>query len=350
MNAYNKLYTVDTGRGELVYLGSKLVPPRNARAGIIDTAHQGHFSPETIYNDLRKFYFWPEMKTVVEAKAKACNSCRRHKKSKTRQQPFVPLELQAFEVGECWSVDIMSIGKMDFLVCVDRVSQYMMLEKLPNKTGKACTKALRKWTTFLGIPTILRSDGGPAFDCNLMTEFCKSLGIVHVLTSAYHAPSNGQCERMVQEVRKFMEKSGERDPELVMKVLNNTERRGGLGTPMKIMMGRNVKGPLPNSQNEDLNIYENLQKRFEMADKIAKQKGRFNRETFEEGDEVWIQNPKDRKWDRKGIVHKVRKWNGVPLSYLVMSDGKEYLRNGKFLCHTVPKDEKKWVMFWVSIL
>merc|ERR1712112_184307 len=230
---------------ELVYLGSKLVPPRNARAGIIDTAHQGHFSPETIFNDLRKYYFWPEMRTVVEAKARACKSCRLHKKSKRRQQPFVPLELQAFEVGECWSVDIMSIGKMDFLVCVDRVSQYMMLERLPNKTGKACTKALKKWTTFLGIPTLLRSDGGPAFDCNLFSEFCKSLGIVHVLTSAYHALSNGQCERMVQEVRKFMEKSGERDPELVMKVLNNTERRGGLGTPMKIFMGQNVKGPMP---------------------------------------------------------------------------------------------------------
>ena len=106
-------------------------------------------------------------------------------------------------------------------------------------------------------------------------------------------------------------------------------------------MGRNVKGPMPNSQNEDLNIYENLQKRFEMADRIANQKGRFNRETFEKGDEVWIQNPKDRKWDRKGIVHKVREWNGVPLSYLVMSDGKEYLRNAKFLCHTVPKEERK---------
>ena len=29
---------------------------------------------------------------------------------------------------------------------------------------------------------------------------------------------------MVQEVRKFMEKSGERDPELVMKVLNNNKK------------------------------------------------------------------------------------------------------------------------------
>ena len=130
------------------------MPPRNARSGIIDTAHQGHFSTDTIYNDLKKYYFWPNMIKLVEA----CDKCRRHKKSKTRQQPFVPLELQAFEVGECWSVDIMLIGKIDYLVCVDRVSQYMMLARLPNKTAKACTKAMRTWTTYLGIPTLLQSD------------------------------------------------------------------------------------------------------------------------------------------------------------------------------------------------
>ena len=79
------------------------------------------------------------MYKLVEAKAKTCESCRKHKKSKPRQQPFVSIELQAFEPGECWSVDIMSIGMLDYLVCVDRVSQYMMLAKLPNKTGKACT-------------------------------------------------------------------------------------------------------------------------------------------------------------------------------------------------------------------
>ena len=31
VNAYDELHTIDTGRGELVYLGAKLVPPRNAR-------------------------------------------------------------------------------------------------------------------------------------------------------------------------------------------------------------------------------------------------------------------------------------------------------------------------------
>ena len=42
---------------------------------------------------------------------------------------------------------------------------------------------------------------------------------------------------------------------------------------MKIMMGRNVRGPLPNSQNEDLDIQENLQQRFKMAVRIGKRKG-----------------------------------------------------------------------------
>ena len=89
----------------------------------------------------------------VEAKAKTCDSCRKHKKSKPRQQPFIPFELQAFEPGECWRVDIMSIGKLDYLVCIDRVSQYMMLARVPDKTVKACTKALKTWTTIFGIPT-----------------------------------------------------------------------------------------------------------------------------------------------------------------------------------------------------
>ena len=97
-------------------------------------------------------------------------------------------------------------------------------------------------------------------------------------------------------------------------------------------------GPMPNSNNKELDIQENLQKRIKMTDRVTGRKGRFNREIFLEGDEVWIQNPTNRKWDKKGMVTKVCKWNDTPLAYVVECDGKEYLRNGKFLCHTVPAD------------
>ena len=92
VNAYDELHTIDTGRGELVYLGSKLVPSWNARLGIVETAYQGHVSPETIYNNLKKYYFWPQMLKFMEAKAKTCDSCWKHKKSKPlSSKPLSPV-------------------------------------------------------------------------------------------------------------------------------------------------------------------------------------------------------------------------------------------------------------------
>ena len=182
------------------------------------------------------------MKTFVEAKANTCQSCREFKKSKPHQQPFVQIKVQAFEPGECWSVDIMINGEIDYLVCVDRISQCLLLEKLLNKTAKACTKSLKTWACLLGIPTLIKSDGGRSFDCKLFDNFCKDLWLVHIHTSTHHPASNGQCKQMVHEVKKMMLKTGERDPQLIMKALKNTKRRGGLGTPIKIFFNRNVKG------------------------------------------------------------------------------------------------------------
>ena len=92
--------------------------------------------------------------------------------------------------------------------------------------------------------------------------------MVHILTSAYNLESNGQYKRVVQEVKKMMLKTWERDPQLIMRVLNNTERQGGgPGTPIKILFNRNVKGLLPNSKNEELDIQESLQSKIEKAEK-----------------------------------------------------------------------------------
>ena len=85
----------------------------------------------------------------VEAKAKTCKQCKTFKKSKTRQQPFVPIELQAFEWGECWSVDIMSIGKLDHLVCVHGCIFFLLL------TGEGIGK-IRIFRSFSGKIRISR--------------------------------------------------------------------------------------------------------------------------------------------------------------------------------------------------
>ena len=81
-----------------MYLGTKLVPPRNARSDIVESAHKGHFSPETIYNDLRKYYFWPQMFKFVDQRqthAKVAGSIRNQNQDNSHlfQSSYKPLSL-----------------------------------------------------------------------------------------------------------------------------------------------------------------------------------------------------------------------------------------------------------------
>ena len=76
---YDDMYTVETGRGELIYMDTKLVPPRATRPDIVEAAYQGPFSQDSIYNNLCKYYYWPHMREFVEAKASKCYKCRFHK-------------------------------------------------------------------------------------------------------------------------------------------------------------------------------------------------------------------------------------------------------------------------------
>ena len=75
-----------------------------------------------------------------------------------------------------WSTDFLSIEKTDYLINVDKVSQFLMLDTLPNKTSKAVSSKLKRWATIMGIPCIMPSDGGPAFSANPFTAFCQDLG------------------------------------------------------------------------------------------------------------------------------------------------------------------------------
>ena len=86
-----------------------------------------------------------------------------------------------------------------------------------------------------------------------------------MLTSAYHPQSNGQAECMIQEVRKVIKK-GLCDTDSIMISLNHMERPGGMGTPSKILFNRKVKGTLPNSSNEKVNIQEIIERKLQKAE------------------------------------------------------------------------------------
>lgn len=55
-----------------------------------------------------------------------------------------------------------------------------------------------------GLPEDIVSDHGPQFTSRLWSAFCQALGINVSLTSGYHPQSNGQVERLNQELTRFL--------------------------------------------------------------------------------------------------------------------------------------------------
>ncbi|KAK3547947.1 hypothetical protein QTP70_001320 [Hemibagrus guttatus] len=55
-----------------------------------------------------------------------------------------------------------------------------------------------------GLPEDIMSDRGPQFTSRVWRSFCAQLGITVSLTSGYHPQSNGQVERLNQEIGRFL--------------------------------------------------------------------------------------------------------------------------------------------------
>ena len=113
-------------------------------------------------------------------------------------------------------------------------------------------------------------------------------------------------------------------------------------------MGRSIRTCIPNSQNQEINIEENLRRREEHVKKWSEKSGKkFNREVFAIGDKVLIKNMKNNQYDIEGVVEKSREevvtQNGgirrmTPAavgdsrSFVIHgAEGGIYLRNGKFI-------------------
>ena len=68
-------------------------------------------------------------------------------------------------------------------------------------TATTTIQHLLRFIANFGLPRVLVSDNGPQFLSNEFRQFCVSNGTDHQRTPPYHAASNGQCERMVQELK-----------------------------------------------------------------------------------------------------------------------------------------------------
>jgi transposase InsO family protein len=93
------------------------------------------------------------------------------------------------------------------LVIVDRFSK--MIHLIPITTSLSSTdlaKIYKKEVWHIPrIPRRIISDRGPQFASKFMKELCNTLGIEQNLSTAYQPQTDGQTERINQEIKPYLQ-------------------------------------------------------------------------------------------------------------------------------------------------
>jgi len=259
-----------------------------------------------------------------------CSECQRKRDSQQRQPlqqqplPSVPMHT----VG----VDLCDAAGATWLVMVDRYSGYTFAQKLRSTSTDAITKVMHAWFAEYGHPMIIKSDNGPQFR-GPFTAFCCSINAVQELSSPYNPASNGLAEAAVKNVKRIIVKCARTNADFpsAHAEFRNTPRADGF-SPAQMFFGWRQRHSLPTLPSHHLPIDRQAAVAAREA-RAAANKSYVDAHSapldlLPIGTNVQLQNPLTNTWETRGFIKDIR---ASGQSYTVQVDGRDYVRNRKFL-------------------
>lgn len=185
--------------------------PKRVRTDVLQWGHSSSITchpgvSRTLEFICRRFW-WPKIADDVKSFVAACPICAQHKSSRSRPQgQLLPLPVPARPWSHI-SMDFvtglpLSQGNKVILVVVDRFSKACHLIPLPKLPSAPQTAEIVLQHVFRlhGFPQDVVSDRGPQFASRFWKAFCQLIGASASLSSGFHPQSNGQTERINQDI------------------------------------------------------------------------------------------------------------------------------------------------------
>jgi hypothetical protein len=215
----NSLNDWETHEGLVKYRGKLYIPDdEDLRRDLVRQMHEsaamGHPGRRKTTELMMRYYWWPGMTRFIHAFVDGCAVCQQNKPD-TNPRKAPPLPLTGTESNRVFagiSMDFItdlpiSDGKDSVLVVVDQgLSKGVIF--IP------CTKDIDTLTTarlleqhvykWFGLPEYIISDRGPQFASKTALELGKILGYRNKLSTAYHPQTDGQTERVNQELELYL--------------------------------------------------------------------------------------------------------------------------------------------------
>ena len=262
-------------------------------------------------------YWWPRLSRFVASYVRGCDLCQRTKP--IRRPPTGELHPLETPTGQWENISV------DFIVELPESHGYDAIFNVIDSVTKrahfipthttitaegAARLYLREVWKHHGLPKKIVSDRGPQFIADFMKEICRLLGIRVTPSTAYHPQTDGQTERLNQELEQFLrlyvsERQDDWEELLPMAefAYNNHVHSSTNSTPFVLDCGRNPRmGFEPmEAPSQMLSANEFVKK---MADGLEEAKSAINRAkeqyaqyynrrrvpapTLTPGDKVWL--------------------------------------------------------------
>ena len=321
----------------VILYSTRVVVPKKAIPRVLQLLHLSHPGVVKMKETARHRYWWQNMTKSINDICGACEMCQRNKDSKPVANQG-ELKLAQGPLDRVHA-DFCTLNNHDYLILVDAYSGFPWCIRVNSMTARALCKVL--FTTFkdLGMPKVIRSDGGPCFIAQEYKDFCKKFHITPVIGSPYHHEGCGQAESMVKVMKKMLKKCDSYDDfeEALMeyRVTNNAD---GIN-PSELFHGRIMRTQLPGHPK----IFDIIptETRREKAKLKANKKKVYDSSKFDAklaefsiGTKVYVQeglsgDPKKRHWEPAVIteLHPSRR------SFTVkrLKDGSTAQRNIRFI-------------------
>ena len=319
--------------------------PASLRQDLLHMVHEdtlaGHLGRFKTYKRLQSLAFWPTMNRDVRVFVQDCQTCQRYKPECRK----VAGMLQQTIVNRPWEmlgVDLMgpfprsTAGNLYLLVFVDYYSRWVELFPLKKATAEVVSKfftqeILTRW----GVPDFLLSDQGSQFVSAVFSATCKSWGVGHKMTTAYH-PQTNLTERINRTLKVMIASYVGDNHKAWDKVLpdfrfaiNSAVHESTGVTPADLNLGRSLRGPLevmllPRNNNIDpdcpaytktaelCNLKEFVEENLVKGRR--RQKKNYDRKhrdvAFEENARVWLRTHPYSKKETAFAAKLAPRWHG----------------------------------------
>lgn len=236
----------------------QLYVPDEMIDNIIRTTHEkiGHLGVDKCCEQLRKQYWFPQMRNRVENFIRNCLKCIIYSAPARKNQrnlynipkgdePFHTLHID--HLGPLPSV---RSKRRYLLVVIDAFTKFVKLYPAANTSTAGVCRALGQYFDSYSRPMRIISDRGTCFTSSEFTEFLKNRSVEHIKTAVSSPQANGQVERVNRVLRPIFSKLS--DPAdhsdwtkyvpHVEYALNNSVHRSTGQTPSNLLFGTEQRG------------------------------------------------------------------------------------------------------------